>query len=183
TVVMPARAISAYVARARARNESGSSRDARSYISARQVQKEPAPRWVRPRNARWNTCECAFTKPGSVTPARLVASGGHDDTPVVTDHTESPSISSTTPDSTSGSTSSPPSHARSHQSRSVTSGLAHRHSHPALLRDLDGAVVARVDVPDHARPRVAGVAPFELLGRELAAAGDAHHAGMDRPAD
>ena len=39
-------------------------------MSSRQVQNVPPPRWVRPRSARWNACECAFAKPGSVSPRK-----------------------------------------------------------------------------------------------------------------
>ena len=52
-----------------AKHESGSSAPASAYICSRQVQNEPSPACVRPRSARWNACECALARPGSVSPA------------------------------------------------------------------------------------------------------------------
>ncbi len=45
------------------------------------------------------------------------------------------------------------------------------------------ALVAGVDVTDHAHPGIARQHPFELGGGEVAAVGDAHHPGVDRAAD
>ncbi len=59
------------------------------------------------------------------------------------------------------------------------SGLLHRDADPALLRDLVGAVVARVDVPDDAHARVVRQDARELLRREVGAVGERDLAGVD----
>ena len=43
-------------------------------MSSRHVQNDPPARCVRPRSARWNACECALLRPGSVTPRSRSAS-------------------------------------------------------------------------------------------------------------
>ncbi len=71
---MPANAISAKVAVASRRYESGVSVAASWYIWSRQVQNEPRPAWVRLRSARWKACEWALTSPGMVSPGSRSAS-------------------------------------------------------------------------------------------------------------
>ena len=67
--MIPAAAISRYVAFASAKYESGSSVAATAYICSRQVQNVPRSRWVRPRSARWNAWLWQFASPGRVRPA------------------------------------------------------------------------------------------------------------------
>ena len=86
---------------------SGVIRSASAYMSSRHVQKLPPPRWVRPRSARWNACEWAFARPGSVTPRSGTASPRF--APGVTAAIRSPSMTI----NTSRLTDSPPSQANS----------------------------------------------------------------------
>ena len=72
-------------------------------MSSRHVQKLPPPRCVRPRSARWKACECAFARPGSVTPRRRTSAVFALGDAVI----RSPSTSISTP----AVTVSPPSHA------------------------------------------------------------------------
>ena len=52
-----------------------------------------------------------------------------------------------------------------------------------LLGHLDRTLVARVDVPDHAHPRIRRKHPVELLGREGRAVRHDHHARVLAVAD
>jgi hypothetical protein len=56
--------------------------------------------------------------------------------------------------------------------------VPHRDPHAALPRDVQGALVARVRVADHAHPRVAGQHALQLLGGEVGAVRHHHHPGV-----
>src|SRR6187399_161873 len=81
-----------------------------------------------------------------------------------------------------------PNRPRSSSDSWQTSGVdgragAHRDRDPALVGHFDGALVAGVDVADHAHAGIVGEYPFELLGGEVGAVGDADLTGVDRAAD
>src|SRR3954454_3619648 len=59
----------------------------------------------------------------------------------------------------------------------------HRDGDATLPRDLDGPLVACVDVAEDAHRRVRGQDPAELLGGEVGAVGDDDHPGMLAIAD
>src|SRR6266704_484142 len=61
--------------------------------------------------------------------------------------------------------------------------LVHRDADAALRGDLAGAVVASVDVPDHARARVVGQHALEFARCQRRAVGHADLARVDRAAD
>src|SRR6202142_650953 len=61
--------------------------------------------------------------------------------------------------------------------------VPHRDPDAALPRHLDGTLVARIDVPDHAHPGVGGQDPFQLLGREVRAVRHNDHARVLAVAD
>ena len=107
-MVTPTETISRYVARASSKYESGVSRSARAYICSRQVQNDPAPRWVRPRSARWNAWLWQLASPGIVKPGRRSAPSGEPAATLV----KTPSATSTRRPSTTGPV---PVHARSSQ--------------------------------------------------------------------
>src|ERR1019366_2064303 len=59
----------------------------------------------------------------------------------------------------------------------------HRDPDAALRSDLGGPLVAGVRVPDHARARVIGEHPLQLLRRERGAVGEADLPGVNGAAD
>src|SRR5258707_15586008 len=60
--------------------------------------------------------------------------------------------------------------------------VGHRDPDAALGGDLGRPVVARVGMPDHARARVIGQHPRQLLRRQFRAVGNANLADVDRAA-